>query len=215
TRFSRDWSSDVCSSDLVLAVRGVAHTAVHSVAQRAGNRRRRGEGQHQRDVVFLQVVIQLTVGHAGLDQGSTQLSVDVKDLVHLLQVEDDLTALPRCGGAITEVAAGGDGPDRNLVFVTDLHHTLDLLHGGGGDGCRRRMVSVLRRHHDLVVGDELLVFHQHIVIAQQGAELGHGLLKLGRGYTLRQKLIGLLGHADWLLPVSIENETKWPLSGKC
>src|SRR5690606_20977318 len=96
----------------VLAVWGVTHAAVHGVAQRAGNRRRRGEGQHQRDVVFLQVVIQLTVGHAGLDQGGTQLSVDVKDLVHLLQVEDDLTTLPRGGGAITEVAAGGDGPDR-------------------------------------------------------------------------------------------------------
>src|SRR5690606_41590917 len=99
----------------VLAVGGVTHTPVHGVAHRAGDGRRRGERQHDRQVVFLDVVVQLTVGHARLDQGVAHFRVDLDALVNLLQVQNDLPALARGGRAISGVPAGGDGPDRTAV----------------------------------------------------------------------------------------------------
>src|SRR5690606_4656221 len=50
----------------VLAAGSVTHSTGHGVAHRAGNGRGCGGGQHDRQVVCLDVVVQLTVGHARL-----------------------------------------------------------------------------------------------------------------------------------------------------
>ncbi|MCY1420624.1 hypothetical protein D9M71_362510 [compost metagenome] len=179
----------------VFAIRGVADATVHGVAQRTGDGRRGGERQHQRNVVFLQVVVQLLVGHTRFDQRSAQVRIDVEDLVHFLQVENHLAALARCRGAVTEVPPGGDGPDRNPVFVADLHHALHLLDRGGGNGSGRRMFGVVHRHHDLGVGDQLLVLDQDILLAQQRTELADRLLEIGGIHSAREQgILVWLGH---------------------
>ncbi|MNJ45192.1 hypothetical protein D3C77_402770 [compost metagenome] len=157
--------------------------------------------------MFLDVVVELLVSHPRFDQGGTQLRVDVKDLVHFLQVEDHLAALAGSRRAITEVAAGGDGPDRDLELVADLHHALHLFHRGGGDGSGGRMFGVVHGHHDLVVGDQLIVLDQDVVVAQQGAELRQGLLETGGIDAARQQGIGgCLAHVG-ILQTAIENDT--------
>src|SRR5690606_10541480 len=180
----------------VLTVGGVTHTTVHGVAHRAGKSRRCGEGHHDRQVVCLTLVVHLTVGHARLDQCVAHFRVDLDDLVHFLQVKNDRTALPRGIRAITEVAAGGDGPDRNAVLVTDLHYTLDLFHGGGGDCGGGRVGGVLHGHHDLVVGNQLLLFHQHVLVTQQGAELLHRCVEFLLRHAAGQYAIVLFRHGS-------------------
>ncbi|MNN31736.1 hypothetical protein D3C81_1454340 [compost metagenome] len=179
----------------MLAIRGVAYATIHGVAQRPGDGRWRGERQHQRQVVLLQVVVQLLVGHARLDQGGAQVRVDVDDLVHLLQVEDHLAALAGSRRTVAEVAPGGDGPHRDLVLVADIHHALHLFDAGGGDDGGRRMFGVVHGHHDLVVGDQLLVLGQDVFLAQQLAELADGLLEVGGIHAAREQgTVVLLGH---------------------
>src|SRR5690606_3212272 len=166
----------------VLTVGGVAHAPVHGVAHRAGDGRRRRERQHHRQVVFLDVVVQLAVGNTRLDQGVAHFRVDLDDPVHLFQIQDHLAALHGRRRAVAEVAPGGDGPDRDAVLVADLHHFLDLLDGGrgqrGGGGVR----GIFHRHHDLVVGHQLLLLYQYVFITQQGAELAHRLVEVGLRY---------------------------------
>src|SRR5690606_27397048 len=77
----------------MFAVGGVTHTTVHGVTHRAGNGRRSGERQHDRQVVFLNVVVQLAVGDARLDQRVAHFGIDLDDLVHLLQIQNHLATL--------------------------------------------------------------------------------------------------------------------------
>ncbi|MPN22528.1 hypothetical protein SDC9_169911 [bioreactor metagenome] len=170
----------------MFAIGGVAHAAVHGVAQRTGNGRRCRERQHQGNLVLFEVVVEHLVSHAGLDQGRAQFGVHVDDLVHLAQIQHHLAALTRCGRAVAEVAAGGDGPHRHLVRVADLDDLLHLLHGGGSHHGGRRVLFGGHSHHHLGVGTNQLVLDHHIVFAQDFLELGDGRIEAALAHALGQ-----------------------------
>ena len=172
----------------VLAVGRVADAAIDHVAQRAGNRRRRRAGEPQRQLLLLQVVVKLLVGDAGFDQSGAQIGIDFDDLVHALQIHDDLAALHRRRRTVAEVLAGRDRIDRDLVLVEHLEHGLDLLDAGGRDGRRGRVLVVGHRHHDLVVGGQANLIHHDVFGAKNCLELADRLVEFTCRDALGQSL---------------------------
>ena len=112
----------------VFAIRRVAHTPVHGVADRTGNAGGCRKRQHQRQFVVFDVVVELLVGHARLDQCGAKLRVNMDDLVHQPQVQHDLTALAGRSRSIAKIATGRDGPDGHFVGIANLQDRLDFFH---------------------------------------------------------------------------------------
>ena len=83
------------------------------------------------DVVVGEVLVELPLGDAGLDDGVAELGVDLEDAVHAAEVEDDLVVAHGAGVAIAPVLAAGDRVDADAGLGGDPHHGLDL---GGGVG---------------------------------------------------------------------------------
>ena len=179
----------------VFAIRRVAHAPVHGVADRTGNAGGRRKRQHQRQFVVFDVVVQLLVGHARLDQRGAKLRVNMDDLVHQPQVQHDLTALAGRGRAIAKIATGRDGPDRHFVGVANLQDRLDFFHRlGEQNGCRG-MLLVFDGHHDLVVRDEAFGAGLHTVSIEDFAEFLQCRIKTFFGHALGQHRIFGISHS--------------------
>ncbi len=125
---------DLEAADRVPVVlhRRAAAAALERVAER---RAPAGIGRVDPDVelVLLDVTVEVEVAHARFDDGVVDLVVDLEHAVHALEIDDHAARVGRGGRAVTQVAAGRDRPERNLVLVRDPHDRLHLL-----DACRAR-----------------------------------------------------------------------------
>src|SRR5690606_23881321 len=65
-----------------------------------------GGGDVEHPVGVAQLVGQLTLGHAGFDDGEAVLQVETADSVHAAEVDDDVLVLGRDAGAHAPVAPG-------------------------------------------------------------------------------------------------------------
>lgn len=162
---------------------------------------------------FPDVIDELLIGHARFDQCGTHHRIDLDDLVHPLQVENDLSPVVRCRCTVAEIVTRRDRPDRNLILVADGHDALDLFDRGGGQRRGRRKLLLRFRHHDFPVGDQLFVPQQDAILPQQRSELVDRLLKRLLRHAAGKDGAVLLCHLRELLQGSIRNETKVPVRG--
>ena len=158
----------------MLAVGGVADSAIGRVADRAGHGRRGRHVDPQVHPVLPEVLLQVVVGHPGLHQAVPELFIHMKDLLHGLQVEHYLS---RVAGAaepypmffpVLTVQRG------RLVLVGDGDDGLDLRHSVRIHGRRRRMQLLAVGNHDLRVRLEGSRIGPNPVLAQQRAILLNG-----------------------------------------
>ena len=127
--------------------------------------------------MFLEVVVELSIGDARFDEGVAEVGIDLKYAVHTMQIKHHLSTLGRGSGAVAQVLSGRDRPNRHLVFVADAHNFLNLLDSRRQDCRRRRMIRLGHRHHDLGVGRELVRAREHVGLAQDPTEVCHSGIK--------------------------------------
>ncbi len=160
------------------AVGRVADAVLESIADDAPPPRRGGRDP-QLPACGLQSIEQGEEADARLDQGVTELLVDLEHSIHPLQVEDDTAPEHRRGAAVGEIATGGHRPQRNSVAARDLHDGLDFFRGFRSDagGCGMR-VGIARRK-GIQVGVAILLRHQHPLFADRFREASQGALEVG------------------------------------
>ncbi len=170
----------------MLAIGRVADATIDRVAERPGDRRRGRAGQPQRQLALVDVIIQLLVGHAGLDESGAQIGIDIENAVHAAQIHHHLAAIAGRRRAVAEILAGRDRPDRHPVLVADGHAGLHLLDRNRGYRGGWGMLGVGHRQHDLAIGGEVLGIDIDAVVAECGTELGDRRAEVALGNAIRQ-----------------------------
>nr|ART39915.1 J191 [uncultured bacterium] len=141
--------------------------------------------------LLLQVLVELEVGHARLDQAVARILIHFQDAVHALQIQHQVAGLLGRRAAIGEVLAVAVGPQRQLVLVGDLQHGLHFGHRGGRDGHRRH--ARFRHHggHVVQIGLQIpLRVREDPGRAHDLADFRQGGLEILARYAVRQ----VLGH---------------------
>ena len=136
----------------VVTVGRVADAAVERVADDAAPPEV-GRVEHEDGVCRLQVLVEVEVRDAGLQQGIAVLLVDLQDAVHpLAHVDDDRAGQPWRRAAVAVVLARGDRRQRDAVTVGDPHDLLDLLGAPGSDDGGREELIVAEHRIGVAVG---------------------------------------------------------------
>ena len=78
---------------------------------------------------LLDVLVQIEVADAGLDQRVAELLVHLEDAIHATEVEHDRAREHRRRAAVGEILAARDGPQRDAELIGDLDDLLHLLSG--------------------------------------------------------------------------------------
>ena len=154
--------------------------------QRIAHHRAPAESRHRApDVLLLLLdgVVDIEERHARLDRVVRVLVVDLDDLAHALQVQDDGPFDAWSRAAVAEILAPGDSPDGDGVGVADLEDGLDVLDGDGEE--TGGAASPLLLPFVLVLGIGVCIAHavvvrgEHAVLAEDGVELGDNSLPGG------------------------------------
>jgi len=78
--------------------------------------------------------VEIEEADARLDHAVGQLRIEFEDPVHAAEVEHDRPRQTRRGGAIAQVLAACDRPQRRLVLVGQAHDGAHFLHAARRDG---------------------------------------------------------------------------------
>ena len=128
----------------VIAIRRVTHSMIQRIAHHAAPARVR-HVEPQFEAVRLDVVVEVEVADARLDQRVAELLVHLEDAVHAAHVEHDGARQHRRRAAVREVLAARDRPQRNAGSVCGLDDRLHLLRrmSGATAAWARKRVSSL------------------------------------------------------------------------
>ena len=143
----------------VIAIRCVTHAVVERISHDAAPAGIR-DVEPQFQPAPPDVVVQVEVTDARLDEGVAEFFVHLQDAVHPVEIDNDGAGQDRGGPAIGEILAAGDRPQRDTKLAGDLD---DLLHLLGCGRCDRGMGLVPR----VVVGDRVRIVVAHDLLARE------------------------------------------------
>lgn len=114
----------------MIPVRRISNPTLDTVAQnRSATKVRHVDPQFIIEPVLDQMVVQIRVSHAGLDQAARIPHVDVQHPIHIPpHVQPHTSRHPRRRPAVPDVAPRAEGPHGDRELVAQPHHRLHLGH---------------------------------------------------------------------------------------
>jgi hypothetical protein len=112
----------------LVAPRCSAETALEGVAHQARIAAGAGDVHEEGDVSLGEVLAELPLGNSGLHVREAQLGVDVDDLVHATEIDEQVVLRHREPLAVADVLGGAVGVENEAMAVGQLHDRLHLLH---------------------------------------------------------------------------------------
>src|SRR4029453_8700483 len=153
--------------------------------------------------LLVYVAIEIEVADARLDERVVVLLVHLEDPVHALEVEDDAAGDVWRRPAVSQVLAGGDRPQRNLVLARDSD---DLLHLLDAIRCDRRrwnplFLFVPERGKRIAIEIDVLVARDHPLLADDRRELRERLREIRTAHA------GWKGSSHWWFLPEVQSST--------